>query len=97
MITQKNITSHVRHAARDGSVMFTQHASDRMRQRGVTPMDVLLVLLEGDEIGTQPPNKLGQNPQTRLQGNVEGVQITVVASIVEQPNGESAIVITTWQ
>ena len=96
MVTRRNITARVRQAAHHGKVIFTQHAWQRMQQRGVTPSQVMRVLVDGEQVRTEAPNKPDQNPQTRLKRRTAGDNVVVVASVQELLDGEFAVVITAW-
>ena len=95
--TQHNVRAKVREAARNERVILTEHARQRMRERGVTIQQITHVLIYGEEIETQPSGNPEQNPLTKLRGEASGDQVTVVASVKELRNGGAAVVVTAWK
>ena len=73
-------------------VQITHHARQRMRQRRITPAQVLEVLRRGRIAEPAHPNILG-NWQCTLERSVAGDLVKVAVALIQRDD-ESAVVIT---
>ena len=95
-VTQSNITQRVKAAAVADRVIVTKHAAKRALKRGITRKQLKEVAKSGTQTSTQPPAKKGLNPKTKMTKHVAGDEVTIIATVKETTNGESAVIITDW-
>ncbi len=95
-VTQSNITQRVKAAAVAGRVIVTTHATERALERGITNKQLEEVAKSGTQTSTQPPAKKELNPKTKMTKHVAGDEVTIIATVEETKNGESAVIITDW-
>ena len=95
-VIQSNITQRVKAAAVAGRVIVTTHAMERALERGITRKQLEEVAKSGMQTRTEPPAKKGLNPKTRMTKQVAGDEVTIIATVKETKNAESAVIISDW-
>lgn len=86
----------LRETARDsGRVFVTQHASRRMRERGITLTQVLRCLRKG-HIVEGPVRSLKGNWEMAVEVHTAGDVLTVVAALEIDKHGNCIVVVTTY-
>jgi hypothetical protein len=95
-ITQSNISSRVKTAARTGRIIITTHATRRGQERNISDQQMRNVAKYGTEVKTEPA-KAPLNPNTRMRKCVAGDEIIIMASIVTIADREHVIIISTWK
>ena len=96
-IGQSTITRRVKEASQAGRIIITKHASERGRQKGISDAQLRDVAKYGVQVQTEPAEAEDLNPKTEMRRRVAGDDVTIIASIVELPDGESAVIITGWK
>lgn len=78
-----------------GRVFFTKHAEDRMRERGITRLQVMTCLKNG--VFVEGPAKSAKGSWTfKMRVRSAGDEVCVVAALDMDKNGNFALVITTY-
>ena len=91
-MTKQEIIKQMRQAAADGKILYTQHAIERMGQRGISRFMVEQCLLAG--VSTRPAyhNTAYQTYECRISHYTAGINYDVVAAI--SPKDPNTIIVT---
>lgn len=76
-------------------IFFTQHAKDRMRQRGISTTQALRCLRNGS-IVEGPARDTGGEWKVTVEVLTAGTPVSVVAAIEEDSSGNHVIVVTVF-